>query len=44
MLDAIAIAWGVSKMAAIRRLIRESPMGKRPVALSISMDADSSHD
>jgi len=28
MLDAIAAAWGVSRAAAIRRLIRESPVGK----------------
>jgi hypothetical protein len=28
MLDAIAVAWGVSRAAAIRRLIRESSVGK----------------
>jgi len=37
MLDAIAAAWGVSRAAAIRRLIRESPAGKGP-----SKDAHSS--
>jgi len=30
MLDAIAAEWGVSRAAAIRRLIRESPVGKPP--------------
>jgi len=43
MLDAIADAWGVSRAAAIRRLIRESPVGKGAVALTRSTDADSSH-
>jgi len=43
MLDAIAAAWGVSRAAAIRRLIRESPVGKGTVALAGSTDADSSH-
>ncbi len=34
MLDAIATDWGVSRAAAIRRLIRESPVGKGTVALT----------
>jgi len=43
MLDALAAAWGVSRAAAIRRLIRESLVGKGTVALTGSKDADSSH-
>ncbi len=38
MLDAIAAAWGVSRAAAIRRLIRESSVGKSPIALTGSKD------
>jgi len=42
MVERIAAEWGVPLSAAIRRLIRESPVGKGAVALSGSMDADSS--